>query len=203
MKTGSPTFEQVEADFGQDFLFTYVHNVSQANADTQTLRREHADWAATFSLRFYANFMHERIWALTLPALESHEHIQVVDKEPRREFTLDSKYRARFKKHDEADSIRSYPTPGAETFWQPGAPLPLDELAAYPLAFGYRWDAVLNQVLNPVVSLRKSKERAIWIERLELEQADGTTRITHHPELPDLPGLEVAIIEAQEEKEAQ
>jgi len=202
MKTTRPSSEQVTSDFGQEFLNAFVHAVSQADLDTATLRHEHPDWAATFSQRFYANFMHERIWALTLPALEQHPQVKIVDKEPHREFTYAAKYRGRFKKHDSSDAVRSYPTTGANGFWQSTEALPLDELAAYPIAFGYRWDPDLNEVLYPVVSLRENMKKAIWVERLDLEEVDGATRIAHHPELPDLPGLEIAI-EAQEDEEAQ
>lgn len=200
MKTACPSPEQVTADFGQEFLAALVHAVSQSGRDLGTLRLEHPDWAVTYSQRFYANFLHERIWGLMLPTLERNGRIQLVDREPRRELTLGAKYRGRFKKHDEADGLHSYRTHSAVEFWHPDEPLPTDDVALYPLAFGYRWDRELNHVEYPVVSLRETMDKAIWVERLDLEADGDASRVVHSPVEPDLPGLEVAIAEDTRER---
>ncbi|MDO4259763.1 MAG: hypothetical protein Q4C87_09625 [Actinomycetaceae bacterium] len=200
MKTPYPSPEQVSSDFGQDFLLAFIAAVSEADRNLATLRKEHPDWAVTYSQRFYANFLHERIWGLMLPFLLNDPRFHVVNEEPHREFSLQGRYRGRFKKHDDSDGLRSYPTHSAIEFFLQPTPLPLDEIATYPLAFGYNWDSELNQVRYPLFSLRESLGKATWVERLHLDTTTAQPQVLHSPVEPELPGLEVILHEIQQEE---
>ena len=105
-----PAPEEVVDDLGGKILDAFLTSVSAARTDYDALRQWQPGWMTRFSQRFVANFIHERIWASMTERVDSVPDVAVIDKEPRREMTVSSKYIVRFKRHHTGDRISTYPT---------------------------------------------------------------------------------------------
>lgn len=181
-------------DLGEKFLDSFLKSVSDARVDYDTLRDWRPGWMTRFSQRFVANFIHERIWASMADRVDALPDVTVVDKEPRREITVSSKYIVRFKRHHAGDRISNYPTAGAMAFWA-GAATPFDSMELVSLALGYMWDADEHEIRDTVVSYRAGLHNPIWSIRLDEGAASGQPFVWAPVTDPNLPQVDLSLIE--------
>ncbi len=195
------TPEEVVDDLGEKFLDEFLKSVSAARTDYDRLRQWQPGWMTRFSQRFVANFIHERIWASMTERVDSLPDVTVIDKEPRREMTVSSKYIVRFKRHHTGDRISTYPTEGAMAFWA-GDSVPFDGLELVSLALGYLWDADEHEIRDTVISYRAGKDNPIWSIRLD---AGGSGQpFAWTPVIdPNLPQVDLSLIETTKGGEAK
>ncbi|MBF6412932.1 hypothetical protein [Nocardia cyriacigeorgica] len=185
-----PVPEDVRNELGDEFLAAFVSSVEGSSADLRELRMFQPDWYADYSKRFVANFIHERVWSRMVASVRSHEGVNVVDQEPKRQIHYGIRYEIRFKRHKPGAAIASYPTKGAMAFWTQAAYLP--GLEKISLALGYMWDAELNAIDGAVMSFRDGTDNPIWLVKLGGSQAGSGTEITFAPIDPMLPTIDLS-----------
>ncbi|QLF84844.1 hypothetical protein SEA_BBQVALINDRA_34 [Gordonia phage BBQValindra] len=193
-----PDPQTVIDDLGDKFLMAFVQSVTGASEDLRALGEWRPEWYVTYSQRFIANFIHERMWARTTREVSSHPDVHVVDKEPTRQIVVGS-YVIRFKRHKPTLQIRSYPTAGALAFWTNRASLPgMDQ---HSLALGYIWDAESGQIQSAIVSYRDGTDNPIWSVTVQegAEATDGAVQgITHAAIDPSLPQIDLSEVAEDE-----
>lgn len=193
MSSGSPDVNDVLADLGDKFVQSFVSSLTDAKRDLMEFRRWRPGWFPSFSARFIANFIHERLWAGMVDRLEEHSEVNIVDKEPRRELYHSRGYAVRLKRHLPGDRIRSFPTTGALNFWSNELTLPGMEVTS--LALGYMWDADAREIGDAVMSYRDEMDKPVWAVVLsEREGGAGATRIEWSPITPNLPEFDLSQI---------
>lgn len=180
-----PTPDQVLSDIGDDMLNHFTGAIMGARDDRRLHREEHPDWAATYSTRYEATFLHERIWGRMLPFASDAPHIGINESGPRREITLANQYMIRFKRLSKDDRISTFPTAGAINFWTNDAKPALPGMEAYSLAMGYYWDE--DDVQCAAISLRRELNKQVWTVHLEFPQAGAETPriVTPSPAIPE------------------
>lgn len=116
----------------------------------------------------------------------------IVDKEPKREIYVDTRYRIRFKKHEKFGGVSTYPTTAALEFMEQVVPT-LPGLEEIHLCAGYLWDSETREVGSAVLSLRDGIDHVVWM--CEIPEpgvaGDGSTERILPPTEPRLPVLEI------------
>ncbi|SFQ64128.1 hypothetical protein SAMN05421810_111107 [Amycolatopsis arida] len=108
----------------------------------------------------------------------------------KREVTVGLRYRARVKRHDLTDKVRSYPTKAAVAFWTQSDTL--EGLEEIRLGFGYRWDPEERLIGSTVISLRDGLDKeTVWAVVVDIESTAGTTTFTWEPVDPSLPQIDL------------
>ncbi len=186
----TPSPDVVLSDLGDKVLGALLDAVDQARTDLDEFREWRPAWHSTFTNRFTANFLHERVWATLVENLHDLDNVEVVDREPQRQFHT-TKYVVRIKRHRPGDRISSYPTHGALRFWSSQVTLPGLEQAS--LAMGYQWDADLRRVGDAVVSFRDELDKPVWAVVVRRSSAGGVP-ITWTPVDPELPELDLSSV---------
>jgi hypothetical protein len=187
---GHPDSERVLADLGDGFIHSFIEAVDGAREDFLALRDWQPGWFPSFTGRFTANFLHERIWDRLIRCVHGMEGIHIVDREPVREVRSGTRYLIRIKRHHPGDRISAYPTEGSSAFWS-NSLLTLDGLESFGLALGYFWDDDLRAVGDPILSFRDGKDNPIWAIRLRRD-AGNATGFSWSPVEPDLPELDLS-----------
>ncbi|MCI6584235.1 MAG: hypothetical protein SPK50_04240 [Mobiluncus porci] len=192
MKTKKiPTQEEVREKLGEEFISRFVESVEGATADFKAFKKWHPDWAVSFSSRFIANFLHERIWARLKENASNLDSFEFVDKEPIREVHLGTELIMRIKRHDSNDRISSYPTRGAQEFWNIDF-FTIPGLESFSLALGYHWDKDLREPQDALLTLYRKLNEPIWSVKLSRDSANIET-ITWEPITnPSLPEIDLA-----------
>ena len=183
-----PTPDRVLADLGDKFLEALVDAVDGARADLRLFQDWQPGWFVTFSNRFTANFLHERVWAVLVERVDELDNVVVLDQEPHRQLFANA-YVLRVKRHHPGDRISSYPTDGALRFWSSEVTLP--GLERVSLALGYMWDADLRRVDDAVVSFRDELDRPVWAVLVQRD-AGGATGVSWTPVDPNLPEFDLS-----------
>lgn len=197
--SSSPTPSQVVDDLGPEMLDLFVDAVGRAREDYRLYRRTHPDWVADQTARTGASWIHDRIWSHLRSLLDAVAGVTFVDADPTREFSVNSRYVLRVKRHNDGDGISSYPTTAALDFWADRTPS-LDGLEVHNLALGYRWDAETQQFGEAVLSYRTEMGRPRWV--IELLRAAADAPVTWRPvQTPALPELDLSGIGADSGEE--
>ncbi|MDN6227263.1 hypothetical protein [Corynebacterium flavescens] len=165
-----------------------------AQDDFKELVEFKTDWASTYTQRFKANFLHERIWAPFLPYAEAADDISIQDDEPHRTLSIGTGINLRVKRHTDRDRISTYTTKGAKDFYGIGEQIPIDGLERVGLAIGYRWDPEVDEVIAPVISLQDLKNRKLlWSVELLQDTAQLDSKIIYREiEEPDAPQIDIS-----------
>lgn len=183
-----PSPEQVLGELGDKVLEALVEAVDGARDDLESFREWRPGWFSTFSSRFTANFLHERMWAGLVRRIDPLDHVTVLDREPHRQLHADG-YVLRVKRHHPGDRISTYPTEGALRFWSSEMSLPgMEEVS---LALGYMWDAELRKVGDAVISFRDALDKPVWAVRIQGEPGD-VAGIRWAPVDPNLPEFDLS-----------
>lgn len=194
-----PTYDVVLKDLGDRFIHTFIDAVEGARADYAEFKDWRPGWFPSFTDRFTANFLHERIWDRLVRDTAEMEDIHVSDQEPVRELRSGSTYLIRVKRHRTGDRIAAYPTKSARQFWT--NELTLEGLESVNLALGYYWDDELREVGDPVVSFRDGKDKPIWACRLHRESSTATDFTWEPISSPALPDIDLSSIAPETEEE--
>lgn len=200
MISGSyPDDARVLDDLGTPFIEAFIDAIDGARDDFQAFREWKPGWFPSFTGRFTANFLHERVWDRLVRAVDGMPGIDIVDREPVRELHSGTAYAIRVKRHHPGDRISAYPTEASSAFWSNSAAT-LDGLESFSLALGYMWDADLRAVGDPVLSFRDGKDTPIWAVRLRKDSGTATG-FSWTPVAPDLPEIDISgVIRRPEEQ---
>lgn len=184
------TPQETLTELGQEFIDAFYHAVYGAQDDYERFREFEPMWAATYTQRLKANFLHERIWGRILPYVEENEDIDAIDKEPVRVLNIGTKFALRIKRHSDKDLISSFRTKGAIDFY--GGTIPIDGMERVGLAIGYRWDPTIDKITAPVISLQDlKKKKTVWSVELLAEEASQTPNIV--PRVIDAPETQLEL----------
>ena len=176
------------ANLGDKFLEALVTAVDGAREDLTTFQGWQPGWFVTFSNRFTANFLHERIWAGLVGRVDELDNVTVLDQEPYRQLFADS-YVLRVKRHHPGDRISTFPTEGARRFWS--SELMLPGLEKVSLALGYMWDADLRGVGDAVISFRDELDKPVWAVLVQ-RGTEGLGDIRWTPVDPNVPEFDLS-----------
>lgn len=184
---GFPDGEDVVRDLGGPFIRAFVASVDGARQDFADFQAWQPGWFPSFTSRFTANFLHERIWDRLSRQVAGMEGVHIYDREPVRELRSGTAYLIRIKRHHPGDRISAYPTDASSAFWS-NSVLTLDGLESFTLALGYYWDAELRAVGDAILSFRDGKDNPIWAIRLlgDANSASGFSWVPLAPELPEI-----------------
>lgn len=173
-----PTPQQVFDDLGDKVLGALVTSVDNARADLTKYRTAYPLWVADASERGLASWIHDRLWAHLVVALDDVDGVSLIDREPTREISVGTNYQLRMKRHHEDGAVSTYPTQGAIEFMsQDEGQLPLDGLGVVKLIAGYNWNKDSREMGVACLSLRDGKDKVVWHEDIPTvagEQAGGT-----------------------------
>jgi len=160
-----PSFEEVLDEIGEKPVEAFARSVRLARRDLGSYRDFSPQWVADHSERGLANWISDRLWAHLAELAEPVSDMTVFEKGPLRELIVGLNHRFRFKRHDDAGSVASFPTAGFLEFaTQPSAQLPgLEETR---LIAGYDWNKDSRDMGAAVMSLRDGKDNVIWKEPL-------------------------------------
>ena len=190
---GYPNFQQVLDGIGEKSSAAFVLSVKRAKADLRTYRETFPQWVADASERGLANFIHDRLWAHLKSFADQIPDMDIVEKGPTREITVGISYRFRFKRHDEAGDIASYPTESFLEFVAQPAEQQLPGMEETRLIAGYEWVKDRREIGGPVLSLRDGKDNIIWNEPLpDVADADeAAPLVTPQRPAPVAPTVEI------------
>jgi hypothetical protein len=195
----APGSERVLTDLGDRFVHSFIDAVEGARDDYTAFRLWQPGWFPSFTNRFTANFLHERIWDRLVRGISTLDGVHVVDREPVRQLRSGTQYLIRVKRHHPGDRISAYPTEASSAFWS-NSVLTLEGLESFSLALGYLWDADLRAVGDAVLSFRDGKDNPIWA--IQLRRDTGTeTGFSWTPVAPELPEIDLSgVLREVEEK---
>ncbi len=185
-----PDSDQVLHDLGEGFVHAFIDAIDGARDDYAALKAWQPGWVPSFTSRFIANFLHERIWDRLVRSSDGMEGIQVNDREPIRELRSGTTYLIRIKRHRPGDRISAYPTEESSAFWS-NSILTLEGLESFGLALGYYWDANRRVMGEAILSFRDGKDNPIWAVELRRDPADAAG-FSWVPVAPDLPEIDLS-----------
>ncbi|UEA60040.1 hypothetical protein LK459_03925 [Gordonia otitidis] len=196
-----PDAQKVVDDLGDKLLGAFIQAVDGAAVDLEAFRDAFPTWFVTFSKRFVANFIHERMWDRMVREVTDESEVQIIDHEPTRQIII-GRYVIRFKRHRTNLKISTYPTSGALAFWTNEAMIPGTE--THSLALGYLWDVDEAAVKGALLSYRTEVDRPLWSVLLDANPVQaagsGPAPIDWTPLEPNLPQLDLReIVEADED----
>src|SRR5215204_157668 len=106
----TPEPHDVCGDLGDKVIHGISWAVRQARYELEEYRRLHPGWVAQSTERGLANWIHDRLWAWIVVALDGLDGVTVIDHEPIRELYVGTRYRLRVKRHHLDGRVASYPT---------------------------------------------------------------------------------------------
>jgi len=199
ISSAHPDSDRVLADLGTPFVQAFIDAVDGARDDFTAFKQWQPGWFPSFTARFTANFLHERIWDRLVRVVDGMEGIHVKDREPIRELRSGTTYLIRIKRHHPGDRISAYPTEASSAFWS-NSVVALEGLESFSLALGYYWDAELRSIGDAILSFRDGKDNPIWAIQLRRD-AGNAAGFSWTPVAPDLPEIDLSgvVREAEEE----
>lgn len=181
-----PTAREVLEDLGDKVVHGFARSVVLARADLADYREAMPGIVARSTERGLANWIHDQLWYHISVQLADVAEVSFVDREPRREIAVGTRYLFRVKRHTQLGGVSTYPTQTALDFLQQ-VPVqePFDGMERIKLIVGYVWDPDLREVGPAVISLRSDRDEIKWIEELPDGGAAGAT-----PAVPLPPRIE-------------
>ncbi len=162
--------------------------VSKARHDLHVYRTRFPDFVAEASERGLANWIHDRLWWHLNRSLEDVDTVKIVESGPTREIIVSETYRIRIKRHDGQGRVRSYPTAGANAFFEQLAlQLHLDEGTEVHLTAGYLWEAESREIGAAILSCRDGVDNLIWMVELPEPDEGAPVAPIVGPETPPRP----------------
>lgn len=167
-----PDAEAVLDALGEKVQHALGKAVSLARGDLAEYRELHPEWAARHGDRGLANWISDQLWYHVTVGLDAVDDAETREQGVTREVFVSDKYRLRIKRHHLDGLVSTYPTQTALEFLeQPTDQLP--GLEQVHLIAGYEWDRDERRIVRPVLSLRDSNDKIIWL--VELPEDESAT----------------------------
>lgn len=166
-----PDPADVLADLGDKVVHAFMRAAEQAADDLAEYRAFRPGWVGDHSERGLANWIHDRLWARLVAAVDEMDGVVVIDREPIREIFVGLRYRLRVKRHGEDGSVSSYRTQGALDFYDQTPTL--EGWEQVTLSVGYVWHPAERVIGAPVLSLRDGMDNLVWQEELRVDPDGG------------------------------
>lgn len=203
-----PSPEEVINELGDKVVDAIVHAVGFAKDEFARYRREHPDWAAENAARTIADMIHDWMWSNVKQQLDSLPHVNLIDKDPRREIAVQVQspdrlsYLLRLKLHHLDSRTSSYQTQTVIDFELQGTTQTFPNMGEVRLEAGYEWDSDTRTMGEPVLSLRHGRNNVIWACQLPYPIAppeEGGVLVRPVKPGPTLPVVEVPERDADDE----
>lgn len=197
-----PDPEEVLNELGDKVIDAIVHAVGFAKEEFAHYRRQHPAWAAENAARTLADMIHDWMWSDVKQQLDSLSHVNLIDKDPRREIAVRVQspdrlsYLLRIKLHHLDGRTSSYQTQTVIDFELQGMTQTFPGWGEVRLEAGYEWDKDMRTIGEPVLSLRHGRNKVIWVCQLPYRAAppeDGGVLVP-----PVKPGPTPPVVEAPE-----
>lgn len=186
-----PDAETVLDALGEKVQHALGKAVSLTRDDLEEYRELRPAWVARHGDRGLANWISDHLWYHVTVGLDAVDDAKTSEKGVTREVLVSDKYRLRIKRHHLDGMVSTYLTQTALEFLeQPTGQLPGLELVH--LIAGYEWDRDERRIVRPVLSLRDSKDKIIWLAELP-EDASGTASVIELPPAGDPSGPEIVL----------
>jgi hypothetical protein len=147
-----PESEQVLDDLGSKVVSGIACSVAEARNDLQKYRSDHPGWMAANSEITIACWVHDRIWVHLQTAFDDNADVVLSSSDLVREMWFKTKYKFRFKRHDENDRVSAAATQTALDFFAQPPPT-LAGFEEVHLVAGYRWQPLGRTVGPALLSL--------------------------------------------------
>jgi hypothetical protein len=167
-----PEPEAVVSELGDKVVDAIVHAVKVAKEKFHQYRQQHPDWAADNAARTLADMIHDWMWSDVKQQLDSLPHVNLIDKDPKREIAVQVhsderlSYLLRIKLHHLDGRTSSYQTQSVIDFELQGDTQTFPGWGEVRLEAGYEWDARTRMMGAPVLSLRHGRNNVIWVHEL-------------------------------------
>lgn len=203
-----PSPEAVISELGDKVVDAIVHAVGVAKEEFSRYRRQHPGWAAENAARTLADMIHDWMWSDVKQQLDSLPHVNLIDKDPRREIAVRVQspdrlsYLLRIKLHHLDGRTSSYQTQSVIDFELQGVTETFPGWGEVRLEAGYEWDKDMRTMGAPVLSLRHGRNKIIWVHQLPDSSAppqDGSLAPRPVRPGPTPPVVEVPGDEADDE----
>lgn len=200
-----PTPDEVLAALGDKIVAGLGRAVAGARQDLAEYRAARPDFVADHSCRGLANWIHDRMWAHAVGALDGIPNLSCVDSGPSRDIYVGMEFHIRLKRHSPTGAIRNYPTATALAFiTQEPDLLTLLGIRTLNICVGYEWDDLLRSMGAAVISLRDgSFDEVIWMTNLPEESVAGdgiVTPIVPTGDGPAAPVIDVPRVDRQSQE---
>lgn len=186
-----PEAQAVLEALGEKVQHALGKAVSSTRGDLEEYRELRPQWAARHGDRGLANWISDHLWYHVTVGLDAVDDAKTIEKGATREVVVTDKYRLRIKRHHLDGLVSTYPTQTALEFLeQPKGQLP--GLEQVHLLAGYGWDRDERRIVRPVLSMRDSMDKIIWLVELP-EDASGIATVIDLPPSDDPSGPEIVI----------
>lgn len=186
-----PDTEAVLEALGEKVPHTLGNAVSLTRGDLEDYRALRPEWVARHGDRGLANWISDHLWHHVMVGLDAVDDAETREKGVTREVLVSDKYRLRIKRHHLDGMVSTYPTQTALEFLeQPTGQLP--GLEQVHLIAGYEWDRDERRIVRPVLSLRDSRDKIIWLAELP-EDESGTASVIDLPPSSGPTGPEIVL----------
>jgi hypothetical protein len=196
-----PSPEAVVSELGDKVTDAIVRAVAVARDQFELYRQQHPAWAAENAARTIAGMIHDWMWAELKQQLDLLPHVNMVDKDPRREIAVQVQspdrlsYLMRIKLHHLDGRTSSYQTQTVIDFELQGRSQTFPGWDEVRLEAGYEWDKDARTMGAPVISLRDGRNNVVWVHELPDQaapsQAGGGTMMSP----PSKPGPTAPVVE--------
>jgi hypothetical protein len=202
-----PSPEAVVSELGDKVVDAIVHAVKVAKEKFARYREQHPDWAADNAARTIADLIHDWMWTDVKQQLDLLPHVNLIDKDPRREIAVRVhseerlSYLLRIKLHHLDGRTSSYQTQTVMDFELQEVNETFPGWGEVRLEAGYEWEKDTRTMGAPVISLRHGRNRIIWVHQLPEQggSAGATVSRPAGPGAPTLPGVEVPGRDSEEQ----
>jgi hypothetical protein len=141
-----PSPEAVVSELGDKVIDAIVRAVAVAKNEFELYRQQHPSWAAENAARTIADMIHDWMWTELKQQLDLVPHVNMVDKDPRREIAVQVhspdrlSYLMRIKLHHLDGRTSSYQTQTVIDFELQGRNETFPGWGEVRLEAGYEWD---------------------------------------------------------------
>jgi hypothetical protein len=202
-----PSPEAVVSELGDKVVDAIVHAVKVAKEKFAEYREQHPDWAADNAARTIADLIHDWMWTDVKQQLDLLPHVNLIDKDPRREIAVRVQsedrlfYVLRIKLHHLDGRTSSYQTETVMDFELQGVNETFPGWGEVRLEAGYEWDKDTRTMGAPVISLRHGRNNIIWVHELPDHSAPAGATVSGptRPGAPTLPVVEVPGRDSEEQ----
>jgi hypothetical protein len=176
-----PSPEAVVSELGDKVIDAIVQAVAVAKDEFELYRKQHPAWAAENAARTIAGMIHDWMWAELKQQLDLLPHVNMIDKDPRREIGVQVhspdrlSYLMRIKLHHLDGRTSSYQTQTVIDFELQGQNQTFPGWGEVRLEAGYEWDKDARAMGAPVISLRDGRNKIVWVHELPDQSAPPQT----------------------------